>query len=91
MRELAAPVSNCQTRFVAYWSDLDLMVFPQRNARLVHPDLSIRNVQMHAVGHMSLPISGDVVYGISTTLAQLDADGSLLVAGVTELTPGGSS
>lgn len=86
MRELREPVPNCQTRFVAYWSDLDQMIFPQRNARLLHPDLSARNVKMHAIGHMSLPISGDVVHGISTTLAQLDADGSLLRAGVTELT-----
>jgi len=89
MRELGEPVPSCQTRFVAYWSDLDQMVFPQRNARLLHPDLSVRNVEMHAIGHMSLPISGDVVHGISTTLAQLDADGSLLTAGVTELKPPG--
>jgi pimeloyl-ACP methyl ester carboxylesterase len=87
MRELTAAVPGCRTRFVAYWSDLDQMVFPQRNARLVHPDLMIRNVEIHAVGHMSLPISGDVVRGISTTLAHLGADGSLLTAGVTELLP----
>jgi len=87
MRELAAPVPGCRTRFVAYWSDLDQMVFPQRNARLLHPDLSVRNVEMHAIGHMSLPISRDVVHGISSALAQLDADGSLLTAGVTELKP----
>jgi len=85
MRELSAPAPGCRTRFVAYWSDLDQMVFPQRNASLVHPDLTIRNVQMHALGHMSLPISGTVVHGISTTLAHLDIDGSLLTAGVTEL------
>ncbi len=87
MRELSSAVPSCRTRFVAYWSDLDQMVFPQRNARLVHPDLTIRNVEMHAVGHMSLPISGNVVHGISTTLAHLGADGSLLTAGVTELNP----
>jgi hypothetical protein len=87
MRELSAAVPGCRTRFVAYWSDLDQMVFPQRNASLVHPDLTIRNVEIHAVGHMSLPINGDVVRGISTTLAHLGADGSLLTAGVTELQP----
>ena len=89
MRELSAPVPGCHTRFVAYWSDLDQMIFPQSNASLVHPDLAVRNVEMHAVGHMSLPISGDVVHGISTTLAHLGADGSLLTAGVTELLPPG--
>ena len=87
MRELSATVPSCRTRFVAYWSDLDQMVFPQRYARMVHPDLTIRNVQMHALGHMSLPISGVVVHGISTTLAHLGTDGSLLAAGVTELNP----
>ena len=87
MRELSAQMPSCHTRFVAYWSDLDQMVFPQRNASLVHPDLSVRNVEMHAIGHLSLPISGDVVHGISTTLAHLGTDGSLLTAGVTELLP----
>jgi pimeloyl-ACP methyl ester carboxylesterase len=85
MRELSAEVPNCQTRFVSYWSDLDQMVFPQRNAKLNHPDLATHNIEIHGSGHMSLPINGDVVHGISTTLAQLDADGSLLTAGVTHL------
>jgi hypothetical protein len=88
MRELSGPVPDCGTRFVAYWSDLDQMVFPQRNAMLHHADLSVQNIEIHASGHMSLPINSDVVHGISTTLAQLDADGSLLTPGVTPLRPG---
>jgi pimeloyl-ACP methyl ester carboxylesterase len=87
MRELSEPVPSCQTRFVAYWSNLDQMVFPQRNASLDHPDLVVRNVEMHGVGHMSLPINGTVVHGISTTLAHLGTDGSMLAEGVTELNP----
>jgi pimeloyl-ACP methyl ester carboxylesterase len=89
MRELSAAVPDCGTRFVAYWSDLDQMVFPQRNAMLNHPDLTVHNIEIHATGHMSLPINGDVVHGISTTLAQLGTDGRLLAAGVTELKPHG--
>lgn len=85
MRELDQPVPDCQTRFVAYWSDLDQMIFPQRFAALEHPDLSVRNVDLHGVGHMSLPILGSVVHGISTTLAQLDTEGHTLTPGVTEL------
>ena len=85
MREMSAPIPHCATRFVVYWSDLDQLIFPQRNAQLNHPDLSVRNIEIHGTGHMSLPINGDVVHGISTTLAQLDADGSLLTAGVTQL------
>jgi pimeloyl-ACP methyl ester carboxylesterase len=87
MRELSAPAPGCRTRFVSYWSDLDQMVFPQRNAKMIHPDLAVRNIGIHGTGHMSLPIRGDVVHGISTALAQLGTDGSLLTAGVTELRP----
>jgi pimeloyl-ACP methyl ester carboxylesterase len=86
MRELAQPVPGCRTRFVAYWSDLDQLVLPQRHARLEHPDLVASNIEVRGLGHMSLPISGRVVHGISTTLAHLDTDGSTLAAGVTEIT-----
>jgi len=85
MRELGAAVPGCRTRFVAYWSDLDELVFPQRNAQLNHPDLSVHNIEIHGTGHMSLPINGDVVHGISITLAQLGTDGSLLATAVTRL------
>jgi hypothetical protein len=85
MRELDRPVPQCRTRFLVYWSDLDQMVFPQRNAALTHPDLSVRNIDLHGVGHMSLPILGSVVHGISTTLAHLDSEGHTLTPGVTEL------
>lgn len=85
MRELDQPVPDCRTRFLVYWSDLDQMVFPQRNAALLRPDLSVRNIDLHGVGHMSLPILGSVVHGISSTLAHLDSDGHTLTPGVTEL------
>ena len=85
IRELAEPSPQCRTRFVAYWSDLDQMIFPQRNARIDHPELSVRNIGLHGVGHMSLPIIGSVVHGISTALAHLDPDGSTQTAGVTSL------
>ncbi len=85
MRELASPMPVCQTRFVCYWSDLDQMIFPQRNAALEHPAISTRNIALHGVGHMSLPIFGSVVHSISTALALLDADGSTLTPGVIPL------
>ena len=87
MRELDQPVPSCRTRFVAYWSDLDQMIFPQRFAALEHPDLAARNLDLHGVGHMSLPIIGSVVHGISTTLAHLDSEGHTVTPGVTELAP----
>lgn len=85
MRELAAPVESCRTRFVAFWSDLDHLIVPNRGARVDHPDLSARNVLLHGVGHMSLPISGRVAHEIAQLLAHLDEDGTTLQAGVTRL------
>ena len=51
--ELDQPVPDCRTRFVAYWSDLDQMIFPQRFAALEHPDLAARNVDLHGVGRLT--------------------------------------
>ncbi|WP_445529114.1 esterase/lipase family protein [Streptomyces cyslabdanicus] len=61
LAELAGPAPGCKTRFVAFHSDLDELIVPTANARLVHPDLRIRNVPVHAVGHVSLPLHGRVV------------------------------
>lgn len=83
--ELAEPADRCRTRFVAYWSDLDQMILPHGNARLDHPDLYVRNVRVHGVGHMSLPLDGQVVHEISAVLSQLDWDGTTLRAGITPL------
>ncbi len=85
MRELARPVRGCRTRFLAYWSDSDLAIVPQRSAALSHPDLSTRTVRLHGAGHLTLPMLGDVVHGISAALTQLDVDGSTLRHGVTPL------
>jgi triacylglycerol lipase len=90
IKALNAPAPGCRTRFIAIWSDLDQLVLPQRNARIVHDDLRSRNVFIKGVGHMSLPVDRRVVHEISTALAQLDHDGSTLAPGVTsiESTPG---
>jgi triacylglycerol lipase len=83
--ELAEPARGCRTRFVAYWSQLDQLILPHEHARLEHPDLSVRNVLVPGVGHMSIPIDGQVVHEISLLLSQLDSDGTVLSAGVTSL------
>lgn len=85
MRELARPAPGCRTRFIAYWSDLDQLVLPHENGALEHPDLDVRNISLHGVGHLSLPIVGSVVHGISTALAHLDSDGHTLTPGVSHL------
>ncbi len=83
--ELAEPAPGCRTRFIAIWSDLDQLVLPQRNARILHDDLRARNVFIKGIGHMSLPVDRRVVHEISTALAQLDHDGSQLSSGVTSI------
>lgn len=85
MQELAEPVAACRTRFVAFWSDLDQMIVPKRSARIDHPDLSVRNVLLRGVGHMSLPIDRRVVHEIATLLAHLDEDGGTVTPGVTPI------
>jgi hypothetical protein len=72
MAELAEPAPGCQTRFVAFYSDVDQLIVPQRRARIHHPDLTARNVRVRGVGHLSLPFHGEVVHQITGMLAQLD-------------------
>src|SRR3954466_13132848 len=55
MVELDEPAPDCRTRFVAFYSDVDQLIVPQRRARLRHPDLLSSNVRIHGVGHLSLP------------------------------------
>lgn len=93
IKELEEPVPRCQTRFISYWTDADQLVVPQRNGALHHRDLSVRNIKLHGIGHVSLPILNGVVHGISTALAHLEHDGSTITAGVTPLasSPGRTS
>ena len=70
--ELAEPAPGCTTRMLAVWSDLDQLVIPQRNARIIHPDLAARNLFTPGIGHMSLPVDSRVIHEIGSTLATLD-------------------
>jgi pimeloyl-ACP methyl ester carboxylesterase len=79
--ELAAPCPGCRTRFLAVWSDLDLMIMPKASARMVHPDLQVRTMFVPGVGHMSLAIDGRVVHEVCTTLALLDEHGEPIPPG----------
>ncbi|MFC5264542.1 esterase/lipase family protein [Kribbella qitaiheensis] len=72
MAELDEPAPECRTRFVAFYSDVDQLIVPQRRARLRHPDLIARNVRINGVGHLSLPFHGEVVHQITGMLAHLD-------------------
>ncbi len=83
--ELAGPVRDCKTRFIAYSSDLDQVVIPGSNAALRHESLNVHNISLHGVGHMSLPITSTVVQGISAALAHIDASGATVTPGVSAL------
>ena len=72
MAELAEPAPDCRTRFVAFYSDVDQLIVPQRRARVRHPDLVASNVRVYGVGHLSLPFHGEVVHHITGVLAHLD-------------------
>ncbi len=71
LRELAEPAPGCRTRFLAFASDLDHMVWPRRNARLEHPDLQVRNVAVQGVGHLSLPNNATIAFTIASALTEL--------------------
>ena len=69
LRELAGPAPDCRTPVTAVYSDLDQVVLPTSAGRCDHPDLATRNVLVHGVGHLSLPIHRAVVDEVAATLA----------------------
>ena len=73
LTELAEPAPHCSTRFLVVWSRMDEMVVPQRNARLIHPDLIVDELELRDVGHLSLPIDARTVHWVATALAHMDA------------------
>ncbi|WP_219416568.1 esterase/lipase family protein [Pseudonocardia nigra] len=72
LEELAAPAPGCTTRFLVVWSRMDQMIVPQRNARLIHPDLDVEEFELRDVGHLSLPIDPRSVHWVATSLACSD-------------------
>ena len=72
LRELAEPAPDCRTRFLVFASDLDHLIRPTGNARLEHPDLSVRNVAVRGVGHLSLASNSFVTFTIASALTELD-------------------
>jgi triacylglycerol lipase len=77
IQELAEPAPGCRTRFVVFYSDIDHLIVPSRNARLDHPDLNVRNIAVRGVGHLSMVNNGRIAFTIAGALRQLDHDGGL--------------
>ncbi len=69
IQELAQPAAGCRTRFIAFHSDIDHLIVPSRNARLDHPDLNVRNIAVHGVGHLSMPNDGRIAFTIARSVA----------------------
>ncbi len=72
LNELDQPAPACRTRFVAFWSDLDLLMLPKQAAQVSHPDLAADNVAVRGVGHLAMLVDGAIAHRIATTLAQLE-------------------
>ncbi len=72
IHELAAPVSDCRTRFVAIYSDFDEAIIPVRYARIDHPDLQVRNILVNGIGHLALPRHRSVIRAICTEFTHVD-------------------
>ncbi|HMA46169.1 MAG TPA: alpha/beta fold hydrolase, partial [Frankiaceae bacterium] len=70
--ELDEPAPACRTRFVAFWSDLDLLMLPKHAAQVSHPDLAAENVLARGVGHLAMLVDGAIAHRIAATLAQLE-------------------
>ncbi len=70
--EFAVPSPGCRTRFVSLWSELDVFIVPQHNAKLDHPDILVTNHLLSDVGHLSFPVDPRAVHLVVSTLAQLD-------------------
>jgi triacylglycerol lipase len=76
IEELAEPAPQCRTRFIAFYSDIDHLIVPSRNARLDHPDLNVQNIAVSGVGHLSMPNNGRIAFTIAHALRELDQDGT---------------
>jgi triacylglycerol lipase len=72
LRELEETARPSDVRWVSYYSDLDLMVAPAVNAKLVHPALRARNIRTKDTGHLSLLLSGEVLRSVVDHLADRD-------------------
>lgn len=70
---------------VAFYSDLDHLVVPSRNARIDHPDLRARNVAVRGVGHLSMPNNGRIAFQIALALRELRPHQGIVVGAESRL------
>lgn len=61
LRRLDRTARPGATRWISYYSDLDLMITPAVSAKLLHPALGATNVRVRDIGHLSLLLSSLVL------------------------------
>jgi pimeloyl-ACP methyl ester carboxylesterase len=64
LRRLEEGARPSDTRWIAYYSDLDAMVTPAVSAKIVHPALNATNIRLHDTGHLSLLLSWEAMRSI---------------------------
>lgn len=69
LRRLEESARPSDTRWIAYYSDLDVMVTPAVSGKLVHPALRAKNIYLRNTGHLSLLLSGEALRSIVDHLA----------------------
>ncbi len=69
MRHLEETARPSSVRWVAVYSDLDLLILPAINAKLVHPALRAHNIKVADLGHLSLLLSGEVMRAVVSHLS----------------------
>jgi pimeloyl-ACP methyl ester carboxylesterase len=74
LRRLSASSRPMRTRFVAYYSNLDLLV-PGHRARIVEPALQATNVLVKDEGHLSILLSRRVSVSLIEALATAERRG----------------
>jgi pimeloyl-ACP methyl ester carboxylesterase len=68
MRDLRRTARPMPTRFVAYYSNLDLLV-PARRAMILEPDLAATNILVKDQGHLSIVFSRQLAQSVVDQLA----------------------
>jgi triacylglycerol lipase len=78
LRSSARPLP---TRFVAYYSNLDLIV-PARRAMIIEPELDASNRHLEDHGHFSILLSGRLGVSVASELAAAEVVAAALPTGV---------
>lgn len=72
LKQLSKNARPMPVRFVSFYSNLDSLVLPAANAKLVEPALRARNILVKDLGHLSLLVSRPILRSIADMLAHPD-------------------